>query len=130
MPPEWILIHWAFLPPFADYSDLDVFDKTIQIGAEPGFFGAFCIHPKQAEILNRAFSTLRREIEQARDSGKAYEMGIARGKGAVEYRGKMIDLPIDQDGHGHDCDLGKVHPIDRHWQPKTRCFAEEQGSPA
>ncbi|MBK8971458.1 MAG: CoA ester lyase [Hahellaceae bacterium] len=84
----------GFPASIADYSDLEAFGKTIRLARNLGFVGALCIHPKQAEILNREFLPSRKEIEQARGLIEAYEIGIAEGKGAVEYNGKMIDLPV------------------------------------
>lgn len=100
----------GFPASIADYSDLDVFDKTIKLARNLGFVGAFCIHPKQAEILNRAFLPSEKEIEQARGLIEAYEMGIAQGKGAVEYQGKMIDLPVVKRAMDMIVTWEKFHP--------------------
>ena len=78
----------------ADYSDLDAFRNTIKHAKKLGFVGAFCIHPKQVEILNEELTPTEQEIEDAKGLLAAFEAGIAAGKGAVEYKGKMIDLPV------------------------------------
>ncbi len=78
----------------ADYSDLDAFRKTVQFAKQLGFVGAFCIHPKQVEVLNEELTPSEEEIENAHGLLKAFEDGLAAGKGAVEYKGKMIDLPV------------------------------------
>lgn len=80
----------------ADYSDIDAFRKTVQFAKQLGFVGAFCIHPKQVDVLNDELTPSAQEIEFAEGLLAAFEEGLAAGKGAVEYRGKMIDLPVVQ----------------------------------
>jgi len=78
----------------ADYSDLGEFRKTVQFAKQLGFVGAFCIHPKQVEVLNDELTPSAEEVENAHGLLEAFEAGLAAGKGAVEYKGKMIDLPV------------------------------------
>ena len=78
----------------ADYSDIEAFRKTVQFAKQLGFVGAFCIHPKQVEVLNEVLTPSADEIENALGLINAFETGLAAGKGAVEYKGKMIDLPV------------------------------------
>ncbi len=84
----------GFPASIADYSDIDAFRRTIQFARQLGFLGAFCIHPKQAQILNECLLPDATEVAHARGLIEAYESGIANGKGAVEYQGKMIDIPV------------------------------------
>jgi citrate lyase subunit beta/citryl-CoA lyase len=78
----------------ADYSDIDEFRKTVKFAKQLGFVGAFCIHPKQVEVLNQELTPSDSEVEHAQGLLAAFEAGLAQGKGAVEYKGKMIDLPV------------------------------------
>lgn len=78
----------------ADYSDLDAFRETVKRAKQLGFVGAFCIHPKQVEVLNDELTPGAEEIAHAQGLLAAFEAGLAAGKGAVEYKGKMIDLPV------------------------------------
>jgi citrate lyase subunit beta/citryl-CoA lyase len=78
----------------ADYSDIDAFTETVQFAKQLGFVGAFCIHPKQVEVINAVLTPSAEEIEHAEGLLAAFEAGLAAGKGAVEYKGKMIDLPV------------------------------------
>lgn len=78
----------------ADYSDIDAFRATIEFAKQLGFAGAFCIHPKQVEVLNAVLTPSEEEISDARGLLDAFEAGLAAGKGAVEFKGKMIDLPV------------------------------------
>lgn len=78
----------------ADYSDLNDFRSTIKFANQLGFVGAFCIHPKQATVLNEELLPDKESIENAKGLIAAYESGLKEGRGAVEYRGKMIDMPV------------------------------------
>lgn len=78
----------------ADYSDIDAFRTTVTFAKQLGFVGAFCIHPKQVEVINDVLSPSEEEVEHAKGLLDAFECGLAAGKGAVEYKGKMIDLPV------------------------------------
>ena len=78
----------------ADYSDLDAFRDTVIFAKQLGFVGAFCIHPKQVVVLNEVLTPSAEELADAQGLVDAFEEGIAQGKGAVEYKGKMIDLPV------------------------------------
>jgi len=78
----------------ADYSDLDAFADTVRLAKQMGFVGAFCIHPKQVAVLNEVLTPSEDELAHAQGLVEAFEAGVAAGKGAVEYKGKMIDLPV------------------------------------
>ncbi len=78
----------------ADYSDLSRFEETIELAKQMGFTGAFCIHPKQAKILNDKLTPSEQEVNHARDLIQAFDQATGKGKGAVEFAGKMIDLPV------------------------------------
>ncbi|MEX3914646.1 CoA ester lyase [Paraburkholderia sp. BR10872] len=56
-----------------------------------GFGGKLCIHPRQVEAVNAAFSPSADEIAKARRIVEAYER--AEG-GAVSVDGRMVDLPV------------------------------------
>ncbi len=88
------IVPLGFPGSIADYSDLDEFRKTIQFASQLGFVGAFCIHPKQAVILNEELMPSVEAVENARGLIDAFEKGLEEGRGAVEYRGKMIDMPV------------------------------------
>ncbi|TNC80376.1 MAG: CoA ester lyase [Oleiphilus sp.] len=88
------IIPLGFPGSIADYSDIEAFRSTIVFAKQLGFAGAFCIHPKQVEILNAVLTPSQEEIADARGLLEAFEAGLAAGKGAVEFKGKMIDLPV------------------------------------
>lgn len=78
----------------ADYSDIDAFRETVVFAKQLGFVGAFCIHPKQVEVVNDVLTPSAAELEDAQALVATFEQGLAAGKGAVEFKGKMIDLPV------------------------------------
>lgn len=59
-----------------------------------GFEGAGCIHPKQVQILNEVHTPKAEEVDYARRLITVYEEALAKGRGAIELDGKMIDVPI------------------------------------
>lgn len=59
-----------------------------------GMFGKFCVHPRQVEIVNRAFTPTGEEVERAREAVAAFEEAKARGEASVSAGGRMIDYPV------------------------------------
>ena len=88
------IIPLGFPASIAEFSDLESFRKTIRLARQLGFAGAFCIHPKQTEILNEELTPSEKEVTNARRLIATYEEGVKAGKGAVEFEGKMIDIPV------------------------------------
>ncbi|MEO8714587.1 MAG: CoA ester lyase, partial [Acetobacteraceae bacterium] len=84
----------------ADYKDQAAFRAIVARSAKLGFLGAACIHPLQVPALNEAFSPNAAEIAQARRMVAAYDAALAAGLGAVEFEGKMIDIPVVERAKG------------------------------
>ncbi|MBQ0798327.1 MAG: CoA ester lyase [Porticoccaceae bacterium] len=84
----------GFVGSIADYSDLDAFREKIRQARELGFVGALGIHPSQINIMNEEFVPSASEVEHARGLLSAYQRALAEGRGAVAYKGKMIDAPV------------------------------------
>ena len=59
-----------------------------------GFVGASCIHPLQVSVLNEEFAPAAEEVDQARRMVAVYDAALAAGTGAVQFEGKMIDVPV------------------------------------
>jgi len=78
----------------ANFTDLDAFAATIRQARAMGFVGGFCIHPAQVPILNEGFSPSPDEVSNALKVTEAFDQALARGEGAVQVDGRMIDLPI------------------------------------
>jgi len=66
-----------------------LYESTRALGF--GFSGKLCIHPKQVDAINEAFSPTSQKIEWAQRVVAAYE--AAHG-GAVAVDGEMVDLPV------------------------------------
>jgi citrate lyase subunit beta/citryl-CoA lyase len=84
----------GFIGTVADYKDQEKFRATIQRSRKLGFLGAACIHPLQVPILNEEYAPSAAEIATAERMVAAYDAAMAAGKGAVEFEGRMIDIPV------------------------------------
>jgi len=84
----------GFPASIADFSDLEAFRGVIRRARQLGFVGAFCIHPKQAAIMNEEFAPSAAELEHARALLDAFEDAQAQGRGAFEFQGRMVDPPV------------------------------------
>jgi len=104
--PPKLLVHYAakaagvlsfgLLRTVADYSDLAGIEKSAREARMHGFDGASCVHPAVVPILNKGFSPSEKEIESARRIVAGYDEATAKGLGAIELDGKMIDEPVYQ----------------------------------
>lgn len=68
-------------------------DETRQ-GKELGYEGKACIHPNQVDPVNAVYTPSAEDVAYARELVAAFEQAVAEGKGAVAFRGRMIDGPI------------------------------------
>ncbi len=84
----------GFVGTVADYKDEVAFRAVVRRSRRLGFLGAACIHPAQVPVLNEEFAPSAEEVAQAGRMVAAYEAALAAGRGAVEFEGKMIDVPV------------------------------------
>jgi len=63
-------------------------------GAQMGFAGKQIIHPNQVAPVQEAFSPSDAEIDYAQRLLAAFEIAEAEGAGAIDFEGKMIDMPL------------------------------------
>ena len=84
----------GFMGTVADYKDLDTFRATVRRSRRFGFLGAACIHPAQVPVLNEEYGPQAVEVARAERMIAAYDAAVARGAGAVEFEGRMIDVPV------------------------------------
>jgi citrate lyase subunit beta/citryl-CoA lyase len=88
------ILPFGFPGSIADYGDTEAFAQTIRLARQLGFVGGLCIHPAQVAVMNAGFSPSTEDIEHARGAIEAFEAAAREGRGAAEYRSKMVDLPV------------------------------------
>jgi citrate lyase subunit beta / citryl-CoA lyase len=90
------ILPFGFVGSIADFRDQDAFRAIVRRSKRLGFVGASAIHPLQVPVLNEEFSPTEQEIDRARRMIAAYEDAYAKGLGAVQFEGAMIDVPVVQ----------------------------------
>jgi citrate lyase subunit beta/citryl-CoA lyase len=77
-----------------EYRDEKYLAREMYAVRRLGFSGKLCIHPAQVAIANKVFSPTKEEIEEACAIVQAFEReGIAKGRAAISFGGKMVDTP-------------------------------------
>ncbi|MGE8318826.1 MAG: HpcH/HpaI aldolase/citrate lyase family protein [Comamonas sp.] len=77
-----------------DIRDEERFVRDCAFGRDLGYDGKICLTPRQVALANQAFSPSEDEIAQARRLVAAYEQACARGLGAFDFEGRMVDAPL------------------------------------
>lgn len=88
------LLPFGFPGSIADIEDLAPLVRQVALARALGFVGALCIHPAQVPVLNAGFSPTEAELSHARGVVAACDAALAEGRGAAEYRGRMVDAPV------------------------------------
>ena len=84
----------AFDTPFADIEDVEGLVADAERARAAGFSGKYVIHPTHIEPVQRAFSPSEADLAQARRVLEAWDGAQAKGLGAVQLDGRMIDRPV------------------------------------
>ncbi len=84
----------GFVASIAEFRDQEAFRAIVRRSRRLGFVGASCIHPLQVSVLNEEFAPAAEEVDQARRMVAVYDAALAAGTGAVQFEGKMIDVPV------------------------------------
>ena len=79
---------------YLDIPDVEGLVAETRQGKHLGYEGKACIHPSQIEPVNAVYTPGPEEVAYARDLLAAFDGAVAEGKGAVAFRGRMIDGPI------------------------------------
>jgi citrate lyase subunit beta/citryl-CoA lyase len=87
----------AYDSAFMDIDDMAGFEAWCREAKACGFAGKSCIHPKQVAQCNASFSPSVEELEEARAIVAAYDDAVAKGLGALTFRGKLVDYPFAED---------------------------------
>ena len=80
--------------PFADFRDEEGLVRESEWVRSLGFKGKYLIHPSQIGPVNRVFRPSEEEVTYARRVVEAFEEALARGEGAVQVDGRMVDAPV------------------------------------
>jgi citrate lyase subunit beta/citryl-CoA lyase len=82
---------WLVDGVFMNLKDIAALRAECLVARELGFVGKMAIHPTQVEVMHEVFSPTAEEVEHAQGLLAAFREGVARGVGAVKYRGMMVD---------------------------------------
>jgi citrate lyase subunit beta/citryl-CoA lyase len=88
------ILPMGFIGTVADYGDLDAFRDVIRQSRRLGFLGASCVHPSQIAVMNEEFAPAPADVDHARRMLVVWDETVAKGLGAVNFEGKMIDIPV------------------------------------
>jgi citrate lyase subunit beta / citryl-CoA lyase len=81
--------------PFVDVKNLDAFKESTRFGRQLGFEGRMLIHPDQIMPSHEIYTPSKDDVDWAEGVVKVFEEeGLAKGKAAVSYKGKMVDTPV------------------------------------
>jgi citrate lyase subunit beta / citryl-CoA lyase len=61
-----------------------------------GYKGTICPYPSWVEPCNRAYTPTDSQVTYYREVREAFAEGVARGTAAVPFRGRMLDVPVDE----------------------------------
>lgn len=59
-----------------------------------GFRGKMIIHPAQIPVVQEVFASSKEELQDAKQIVDIYEKAQLEGKGAIQWKGKMLDEPV------------------------------------
>jgi citrate lyase subunit beta / citryl-CoA lyase len=79
---------------YSDVKDMKGLRESALEAKSLGFEGKGCIHPRQIEVVHKAFAPTEKEIEQAKKIVLAFEEAKKKGLGVVSIGSKMIDAPV------------------------------------
>ncbi|ORZ25847.1 Pyruvate/Phosphoenolpyruvate kinase-like domain-containing protein [Absidia repens] len=77
-----------------DYQNEQTLVEECKEGREFGFSGKQAIHPNQIDIIQRHFLPDEADITKAVRIMESFENHSAKGVGAFELDGKMVDMPV------------------------------------
>ncbi|KAJ3087373.1 hypothetical protein HK102_011228, partial [Quaeritorhiza haematococci] len=77
-----------------DFKSDEVLEEECTEGRQWGFTGKQAIHPKQVPLIQKHFAPAPADVERATRIMQGYEEHLAKGIGAFNLDGKMIDMPV------------------------------------
>jgi citrate lyase subunit beta/citryl-CoA lyase len=79
---------------FSDVNDMNGLYESVIEAKSLGFEGKGCIHPRQIEVIHKAFAPSEKEIEKAKKIILAFDEAKKNGLAVVSLGSKMIDAPV------------------------------------
>lgn len=76
---------------YANFRDLDGFRLECETAKRAGYVGKWAIHPDQIPVVNEVFTPNQDDIDHAESVLQALEESEAKGAGAANFDGVMID---------------------------------------
>lgn len=86
--------------PFGDFSDSDGYRAQALRSATLGCVGKWAIHPAQVALANEVFTPSTEVYDRAKRILQAMKEAQARGEGAAELDGKLIDIASQRQAEG------------------------------
>ena len=77
--------------PYADFRDADAYRREAERALVLGMAGKWAIHPSQVALANEIFTPSAAAVAAARAQQAAYEAALAKGLGAINVDGVMVD---------------------------------------
>ena len=77
-----------------DLNDADSLRRDCERARAVGFRGKMAIHPRQVDVINKAFTPATADVDRARRLIDVYEAARAAGHGVTTMDGRMVELPI------------------------------------
>jgi len=84
----------AFDVAYGNVEDDEGFLREVQIARQLGFNGKSLIHPRQVDLLHRAYAPTPKELEHAKRVIAVADAAQRSGQGVASLDGKMIDPPV------------------------------------
>jgi citrate lyase subunit beta/citryl-CoA lyase len=82
---------------YTDIANPTGFEAEARDARSLGFKGKSCIHPSQVAAANAIFLPTEAEVAEARAIVAAFDAALAKGIGAIQVGGKLVDGPIVDD---------------------------------
>ncbi|AQS92336.1 MULTISPECIES: aldolase/citrate lyase family protein [Gluconobacter] len=84
----------AFDVAYGNVNDEEGFLREVEIAKNLGYNGKSLIHPRQIELLHKAYAPAQKDVDHARKVVAAAEDAEKKGLGVISLDGKMIDPPV------------------------------------
>ena len=84
-------VTWIVDGAFMNLRDLGALEMESRLARNHGFGSKVAIHPRQVAVINEVFSPTAEEVDRACKLIAAFSESESVGRGAVKFRGMMID---------------------------------------